>query len=341
MEEVEPGWRVYDLAAPQPQPQAQPQIFQPDLPFAYGQGEEKLYFSNFVITISTNVVPRDELERGALADWLRIQGNDLFDDFYRLNGTVLKPAGSPAAENRTFGVNHRIEGVRSRITLEKGDKRGQMHMHVVMEVAHRYTERNEWGLMGVHVNTTALRRYLTDKIKDMEIDVDRRPASIYVHSRLIAALNDQQTKWMALQYIHKGRDKNGASMVALEAQSSREDQNIIAGIRAPDQQFNWRRDDIGLGGALVDNNQPVNNDGDGGAGGGDDGGYGTDDDDDPRRAAPAAAPAPAPAAAPARAPRKAAVRYPLPSESSSWDDRPVRATWTNAGRREWLQKKRR
>lgn len=334
MEEVEPGWRVYSLD--------EEQVFEPELPYDYGQGADKMYFSNFVLTISTNVVPEDNVERAALADWLRIQANNLFDDFYRLNGTVLKPAGSPNAQNLTLGLEHRIEGVRSRITLERGTLRGQMHMHVVMEVAHRYTQRNEWNKMGVHVNTTAIRNYLQSQIPSMEIDPDRRPTKIYVNSRLIANLNNQQTKWMALQYIHKDVDKDGNSIAAMEQRGTANDRNIIEGIRdAPDRdQFDWKKRNVGLGGALVDAaNQPLmrrndsdnNNYGDPDSYGVPQGENDTDDDGDRRSRF---APQPPPVK---RAPR---VRIPPPADgSSSWDNRPLNAIWTNSGRTAWKKKK--
>lgn len=172
------------------------EVFEPDLPYdpRPAEGRNKLVFSNFLLTISTNVVPQGD-ELGAISQWLIDQANDLFDDFARLNGTVLKPAGSPNHQGHTFGMDHLIEGVRSRITLERGDQRGQAHMHVLLEVAHRYADNNQWNHRGVHVNAGMLRHYLNSKIPDMEIAPHRRPESIYVNVRLLTKMTDNQAKW--------------------------------------------------------------------------------------------------------------------------------------------------
>jgi hypothetical protein len=224
----------------------------------HGDAGNPLIFSNFLITISTNVVPIDELEHGAVSQWLTDECHNLFDDWTMLNGTVLKPAGAPNGRNAAFPANHLIEGVRSRITLERGAQRGQVHAHVVLEVAHRYRERNEFNLRGVHCNSGAMREYLSSRIHLMEIDKDRQPNSIYVNCRLITTRNNQQAKWLTLQYIGKDSDRFGTNLARQRALGTAEERSIEAGLRHPDLEFapmDWRNDNnIGLGGALVDDN---------------------------------------------------------------------------------------
>lgn len=202
---------------------------------------QKVLFSNFLITISTNVVPIDHAERVALATWLRDEATNLFDDLAMLNGTVLKPADSPNEEKATFDDDNRIERIRSKISLEAGEQRGQMHMHVLMEVAHMYRDhRNAWGGCGVHVNVKALRDYLNSRIHAMEISPGRRPPKIYVNSRLITSRDNPSAKWLALAYINKQRDAAGRSLVDARLLAPAEDQQIHRAMLQPDDEFEKR-----------------------------------------------------------------------------------------------------
>lgn len=304
-----------------------------------------MVFSNYLLTISTNVVPQDDAEHDEVADWLVVQANNCFDDWARLNGTVLKPAGSPNQDRHTFPANHLIEGVRSRVTLEKGEQRGQVHMHVLMEIAHRYSNPNQWNLRGVHVNVSALRMYLTSQIPTMNIDPARRPYKIYVNCRLITRLNDTQAKWMTLQYIGKDTDKTGRDLLAdARMFGTQEEHDIANGMHADiAAQF----DPLNPGPAAAVN---------------DDGGMEFGQDDAFNNPAETQADdndtdADAELALPIRGARRQAVRRgpgtvrsdgtvrgPGASEdgTSSFDidkgDRPVSALWTKSGRRTYKKK---
>lgn len=177
-------------------------------------------FSNFLITISTNVVPAtspditEQEEERALTRWLRDNLNDLFNNWDELNGNVLKPAGSPNSQRQTFPAHNRIATVKSKIGIERGAaQRGQVHAHVVLEVMHRYdtpTADNgpqDYGMdkdyLGVHVNVTALREWLNARIHTMVIPLYRQPMKVYVNSRLLTKNNDNTNKWLTLAYISK------------------------------------------------------------------------------------------------------------------------------------------
>lgn len=218
---------------------------------AHGQN---VLFSNFLLTISTNVVPNSDQERRAVAQWLRDEANNLFDDLAMLNGTVLKPAGSANEEKANFDDDNPIERIRSRVSLEAGDQRGQMHMHVLIEVAHlRQESPNNWGSTGVHVNVKALRDYLNGQIHLMGIAPGRLPQKIYVNSRLITSRDNPSAKWLTLAYINKQRDnpKNGQAprnLVADRLAAPQEDQNIHRAMLQTDEVFekNYGREEIAI-----------------------------------------------------------------------------------------------
>lgn len=207
---------------------------------AHGQN---VLFSNFLLTISTNVVPNSDQERRAVAQWLRDEANNLFDDLAMLNGTVLKPAGSANEEKANFDDDNPIERIRSRVSLEAGDQRGQMHMHVLIEVAHlRQESPNNWGSTGVHVNVKALRDYLNGQIHLMGIAPGRLPQKIYVNSRLITSRDNPSAKWLTLAYLNKQRDNpsNGQAprnLVADRLAAPAEEQNIHRAMVQSDETF--------------------------------------------------------------------------------------------------------
>lgn len=215
------------------------------------QHGQNLLFSNFLLTISTNVVPVDDQERRALALWLRDEANNLFDDLSMLNGTVLKPAGSANEEKATFDDDNPIERIRSRVSLEAGDQRGQMHMHVLIEVAHvRQESPNGWGSTGVHVNVKALRDYLNSRIHTMGIAPARMPPKIYVNSRLITSRDNPSAKWLTLAYLNKQRDNpsNGQAPRNLAADrlaAPAEEQRIHHSMLQPEETFEKRYNELG------------------------------------------------------------------------------------------------
>lgn len=204
-------------------------------------------FSNFLITISTNVVPADSTDMSArqeelaLTRWLRDNLNTLFGSFDEMNGNVLKPAGSPNSQRQQFPAVNRIGTVKSRIGIERGAaQRGQVHAHIVLEVMHRYdTPIDENGpqdawmdkdYLGVHVNVTALREWLNQRIDNMRIPVYRRPLKVYVNSRLLTKNNDNANKWLSLAYISKDRakdDNSGAVMRDLRVDRANADPELV------------------------------------------------------------------------------------------------------------------
>lgn len=244
---------------------------------------QNLRFSNFMITLSTNVVPETDDEQDALTAWLIIQTQELFNNWNMLNGTVLKPAGSNNDMGYKFPNNHKIKSVRSKIAVEKGGaQRGQMHAHVLLEVAHTYT-RQEHGAegigydrgranLGVHVNVRTIRDFLNGQIHTMDITEGRKPSKIYVNSKLLTKGTDNSNKWLTLQYINKdiARD-NGGGMRNLrfdegmthDPDASRTRQILLHGglERGPethnvepvgaDEEYDWRNDpNLNLGGPL-------------------------------------------------------------------------------------------
>lgn len=185
---------------------------------------QSLRFSNFLLTISTNVVPQNLDEEIELTGWLLDVLGALFGDFSKLNGWVLKPAGTRNEALAKFPARNKIMGVRSKISIERGNtdkQRGQVHAHVLLEVAHEYLDQRDGAVgvggymgkpnLGVHINVYAMREYLNHKIQDMGIDDGRKPKKIYVNSKLLTKGTDNSNKWLTLQYIDKdiARDNGG------------------------------------------------------------------------------------------------------------------------------------
>lgn len=180
-----------------------------------------LRYSNFLFTISTNVVPKNEDEKYELAAWLWNTLDKLFREWRFLNGVVLKPAGTDNRVATMFPADHKIVSVNSMISLEQGEgQRGQMHAHVVMEVAHEYCaqEHGAEGLasdgkriVGVHANVFRMRDYLNANIKHMGIEEARKPPKIYVHCQLLTTGTDNSNKFLSYAYINKthAKDNNG------------------------------------------------------------------------------------------------------------------------------------
>ncbi len=182
------------------------------------QAGPKLVFSNFLITISSNVAPMDMSEQNNVTQWLKGVCDELFNNPARLNGTVLKPAGTPNEDERDFGHPNRLVSMKSRIGFEVGDEKGYVHAHIVLEVAHRYSDvswnqvaPNGENYKGVHVNVLTLRNFLNSQIDDMQLPANRRPQRIYVNSRLLTNGTDNSSKWLTYQYINKtvARDNDG------------------------------------------------------------------------------------------------------------------------------------
>lgn len=242
---------------------------------------QTLRYSNFLLTISTNVRPRDEHERDGLVEWLLNVLDTLFNDWNLINGNVIKPPGTDNRDRVTFPDDHKIMKVRSMTSIEQGDfQQGQIHAHVVLEVAHRYVSQehgaegdgNDNGkpLLGCHVNVVALRDYLNSFIPEMGIADDRKPPKIYVNSRLLTKGTDNSNKFLTLQYINKDRAKdNGGGMRDLERDARRADPNLRAareslingGLALETQSTSivanheppadWRENDqLGMGGAI-------------------------------------------------------------------------------------------
>lgn len=172
----------------------------------------------------------EEEEEAALTRWLRDNLTELFNSFDNLNGNVLKPAGSPNSDRAQFPPVNRIGTIKSRIGIERGAaQRGQVHAHVLLEVMHRYDvpiDENgpqDYGMdrdyLGVHVNVTALREWLNQRIDSMRIPVYRRPLKVYVNSRLLTKNNDNTNKWLTYAYIHKdvAKDDRDGNMRDLRA----------------------------------------------------------------------------------------------------------------------------
>jgi hypothetical protein len=246
---------------------------------------QNLRFSNFLITISTNVVPNSDRELVALAEWLADRAENLFHQWHMLNGVVLKPAGSDNQDGQSFPDPVQIISVRSRFSIEQGDtaQRGQVHMHVLMEVAHTYTNQVEGNagtsaddrpVIGVHTNVYQMRQRLNAAIGEMDIDPHRRPPKIYVNSRLLTRGTDNSSKWLTLQYINKdvavpdvGMHGQPRDLRADEEEAPEEDRQLAEGLRragdhtvipdgSPPAQRRQDRDDEGVGGALTPPGSP-------------------------------------------------------------------------------------
>ena len=120
-----------------------------------------------------------------------------------------------------FPSDHKIVSVNSMISLEQGEgQRGQMHAHVVMEVAHEYCAQEHGAegvasdgkqIVGVHVNVFRMRDYLNANIKHMGIAEERKPPKIYVNCKLLTTGTDNSNKFLSYAYINKthAKDNNG------------------------------------------------------------------------------------------------------------------------------------
>lgn len=178
-------------------------------------------WSNFLITVSTNVIPESNLERIAITNWFHDTLGDRFSDFDSLNGHVIKPAGADNGDNARFEAGHQITGIKVRITVEEGAVRGQMHAHVLMEICHSYTEPHEhYHGTGVHINVRSLREVLNAQIPNMPIAAGRRPASLYINSRLLTRQGDVSSKYLTLSYIRKDVDVHGRDLAADRAHAA-------------------------------------------------------------------------------------------------------------------------
>lgn len=219
--------------------------------------QQTLRYSNFFLTISTNVVPKNTGERDALTNWLVDTLYPLFNDWNVCNGNVLKPAGTSNGDKAEFPDPCQIISVRSKISVEQGqEQHGQVHAHVVLEVAHYYTNETdgaEGGNIGVHVNVRALREYLNARIPSM--DVENKPPKVYVNSKLLTKGTDNSNKWLTYQYINKDVAKdNGGGYRDLRADERKAQDEVASKARnsliygglqgAPIDS------DIGVGGAL-------------------------------------------------------------------------------------------
>lgn len=200
-------------------------------------------FSNFMLTLSTNVVPQNIMERMALTRWLLSVTEEMFDDWSVLNGAVLKPAGTANSERHRFGDDHKIISVKSRVAVEKGETKGQIHAHCLLEVCHSYTkaERGQ-RYVGVHVNRDGVQEYLDAHIPYMEIPFERRPKKIYVNCRLLTKGTDNSNKWLTLAYINKDRDVHGTNLAAQRARASERELRIAEELKRPDSEFNTEID---------------------------------------------------------------------------------------------------
>lgn len=171
-------------------------------------------FSNFLITISTNVVPQNAMERINLTRWLEAALQQEFYDFHRMDGNILKPAGAPNDQMVPLGYNHKVRTIQTMVTVETGARRGQLHAHVLLEICHNYVHANQYGLTGVHINRQGLQESLNRHIHTMPVPAARRPQSLYTNIRLLTRANDNTNKWLTLHYLNKDRDVAGRDLRA-------------------------------------------------------------------------------------------------------------------------------
>jgi hypothetical protein len=234
---------------------------------------QTLRYSNFFITISTNVVPSDNDEKDALTEWLINVTDELFGDFDVLNGNCIKPPGTRNYQRARFPDDNKIIQVRARVSVEQGAaQQGQVHAHVLLEIAHRYLRQEDGATgigqdtnkphLGVHVNVEALREWLNARIPAMDIPAARQPPKVYVNCKLLTKGTDNSNKWLTLQYINKDRAKDGhGGHLNLRAQErntgdadlSRARQLLLnGGVNGTLENHTLERDDpIGVGGALA------------------------------------------------------------------------------------------
>jgi len=196
-----------------------------DLEAAIERGETTRW-SNFLITVSTNVIPHTYMQRVNITQWLYDACTELLSDFDSLDGVLIKPAGSPNGGEHKFGGNNRIAGIRSKVTIEQGPVKKQMHAHILVEICHHYVEPNQWGYSGVHINRRTLNQFFDDRIFRMAIPPNMRPGRVYVNNRLLTKGTDNSSKWLTLAYIDKDRDIQGRNLAADRAAAPVRDQGI-------------------------------------------------------------------------------------------------------------------
>lgn len=194
---------------------------------------QTLRYSNFLLTISTNVRPRTTDERDHLVVWLVNNLDELLGSWELMNGNMLKPPGTDNRSKIGFPADNKIISIRSTISIEQGDyQQGQIHAHVVLEVAHEYLNQedgaegigNDTGKpnLGVHINVYALREWLNERIPELGIADERKPEKIYVNSRLLTKGTDNSNKFLTMQYINKDRAKdNGGGVRNLRQDEAR------------------------------------------------------------------------------------------------------------------------
>jgi hypothetical protein len=185
-------------------------------------------WSNFLITISTNVSPHTYMQRTGMTQWIYNVAQDLFQDFETLNGVLIKPAGSQNDAEERFPEDNLIAGVKARVTIEQGPGKKQMHAHILVEICHHYTNRNEYGLAGVHINRKALNNYWDSRIDEMPIPPIMRPRKVYLNNRLITKGTDNSAKWLTLAYLNKDRDAEGTDLQKARRNASEPDKMIYA-----------------------------------------------------------------------------------------------------------------
>ncbi len=185
-------------------------------------------WSNFLITVNTNVAPHTYLQRTGMTQWIYNVCQDLFTDFESLNGILIKPAGSPNEAEEKFDDDNRIAGVRARVTIEQGPQKKQMHAHILVEICHHYTNRNEYGMAGVHINRRALNNYFDSRIEEMPIPPLMQPRKLYLNNRLMTKGTDNSAKWLTLAYLNKDRDRSGRNLGVDRRNAGHEDRMIYA-----------------------------------------------------------------------------------------------------------------
>lgn len=192
---------------------------------AINQGRH-LCWSNFHITINSNVVPHTFAQRVGMTNWLTSTLQEVLFDFDSMNGVLLKPAGSPNEDYASFGDNHLIETIRSRVSIEQGRNGGTMHAHVLLEISHGYRDRNEFGYKGVQLNRRAFHEFLQNRVALMPVLPQQRPRDIYLNIRLLTRATDNTNKWLTLQYLNKDRDIHGRNLDADRAGATERDLDI-------------------------------------------------------------------------------------------------------------------
>lgn len=193
--------------------------------------QEPMRWSNFLITVNTNVKPDNLMQGVALTEWLMESCEELFSDFDSMNGRVLKPAGAPNDEFPKFENNHKISGVSTRVTVEMGAQKGLVHAHILLEICHHYDQKNKYGYAGVHINRTLLHDFFKSRIEFVRLPDGKKPKSVYIDSKVLTTSTDNSNKFLTLHYLNKDRardngDPIGAKSLNLRAQyASASDKN--------------------------------------------------------------------------------------------------------------------